>query len=161
MIADDLIETAEILLSSQAGPRKQAILKRVVSTAYYALFHALAYNNVDALLGWGFQSPRYWEVVSPVYRLIEHGSTKNALARLPRDHPQAAVFKRVASSFAELQKQRYLADYEPKPCFSLSAARELVEVAREAVKDIRQLDREERRFLASQLVAKTRPGTPS
>ena len=141
------------------GRPKQAMLKRAVSTAYYSLLHALAYNNVDALLGWGLQSTRYWEIVSPVYRMIEHGPTKNALARLPRDHAQTDLFIRVGSAFAELQKQRMLADDDPKPAFTLPAVRELIAVAREAIADIRSLQRDDRRFLASQLVAKTRPGS--
>ena len=160
MISDDLIEAAELLLSGAAGRPKQAMLKRAVSTAYYALFHALAYNNVDALLGWGLQSPQYWEIVSPVYRLIEHGPTRNALARLPRTHPQADLFIRIGSAFAELQKQRMLADYDPKPTFTLPAVHELIAVAREAIADIRGLPRDDRRFLASHLIAKTRPRNP-
>ena len=161
MISDDLIEAAELLLSGPSGRPKQAMLKRSISTAYYALFHALAYNNVDALLGWSLQSARYWETISPVYRLIEHGPAKNALARITRDHPQAELFIRVGSAFAELQKQRMVADYDPKPVFTLPAARELIVVAREAIADVRSLQRDDRRFLASQLIAKPRPGLSS
>ena len=159
MISDDLIEAAELLISGGSGRPKQAMLKRAVSTAYYALFHALAYNNVDALLGWGLQSPYDWEIVSPIYRAIEHGPTKTALARLPRDHAQTDAFIRVASAFAELQKQRMVADYDPRPAFTLPAVRELIAVAREAISDIRSLQRDDRRFLASHLIAKTRPGS--
>lgn len=159
MISDDLIKVAELLVSGAAGRPRQAMLKRSVSTAYYALFHALAYNNVDALLGWGLQSPQYWETVSPIYRLIDHGSAKNALARIPRAHPQADAFIRIASAFIELQKQRMLADYDPKPTFTLPDVRELIAVAREAIADVRALPRDDRRFLASQVIAKTRPGT--
>ena len=159
MIADDLIEAAELLISGATGRPKQAMLKRSVSTSYYALFHALAYNNVDALLGWGMQSTSYWETIAPIYRLIEHGPARNALARITRDHLQADLFIRVASAFAELQKQRMLADYDPKPVFTLPAVRELIAVAREAIADVRSLQRDDRRFLASQLIAKTRPGS--
>ena len=159
MISDDLIDTAELLIVVTAGPPKQAMLKRAVSTAYYALFHALAYNNVDALLGWGMQSPHYWKMVSPIYRLIEHGPAKNALARISTVHPQADIFIRIGSAFAELQKQRMLADYDPEPTFRLAAVRQLIDTAREAIGDIRTLPRDDRRFLASQLIAKNRPGS--
>ena len=159
MIADDLLEAAELLLSGLAGRPKQALLKRSVSTAYYALFHALAYNNVDALVGWGMRSPQYWETVSPVYRLIEHGPARNALARIPKTHVQAATFLRIASAFIELQKQRMLADYDPKPVFTMPEARELIAVAREAIAELRALPRDDRRFLASQIIAKSRPGS--
>lgn len=159
MISDDLIEASELLIVVTTGSPKQAMLKRAVSTAYYALFHALAYNNVDALLGWGMPSPHYWDIVSPIYGLIEHGSAKSALGRITRTHPQSDVFIRVGSAFAEIQKQRMLADYDPKPRFTLSAVRELIEVAREAIADIGRLRRDDRRFLASQLIAKNRPGS--
>ena len=159
MIADDLLEAAELLLSGPAGRPKQAMLKRSVSTAYHAIFHALAYNNVDALVGWGMRSSQYWETVSPVYRLIEHGPARNALARIPKTHVQAVAFLRIASAFIELQKQRMLADYDPKPAFTMPEVRELIAVEREAIIELRALPRDDRRFLASQIIAKTRPGS--
>ncbi len=158
MISDDLLEAAELLISGAAGRPTQAMLKRPVGTANYARLHARAYNNVDALLGWGLQSPRYWDIVSPVHRLFEHGPTKKALARLPRDHVQSDLFIRVGSAFAELQKQRMLSDDDPRPTFPLPAVRELIALAREPIADVRSLQRDDRRFLASRLIAKTRPG---
>ena len=159
MISDDLIEAAELLLAVNSGQPKQAMLKRAVSTAYYALFHALAHTNVDALLGWRMQSPRYWEIVTPVYRLIEHGAAKQAFDKLARVHPTEDVFIKIGSAFAELQKQRMTADYDPKPSFTLSGVRELIAVAQEAVGDVRSLKRDDRRLLASYLIAKRRPGS--
>ena len=159
MIADDLLEAAELPLSGPAGRPKQAMLERSVSTAYYAVFHASAYNDVDTPVGWDMRSPQDWETVSPVYRLIEHGPARDALARIPKTHVQAAAFLRIASAFIELQKQRMLADHDPKPAFTMPEVRELIAVAREAIVEHRALPKDDRRFLASQIIATSRPGS--
>ena len=45
-----LIEVAtQLTLSSDDTPRHQERLRRAVSTAYYAIFHALANSNADTL----------------------------------------------------------------------------------------------------------------
>ena len=105
------------------------------------------------------QSSQYWETGSPVYRLIEHGPARNALARLSRTHRQAATFLRIAAAFIELQKQIMLPNYDPKPAFTVLEIRELIAVAREAIIELRALPRDDRRFLASQIIAKSRPGS--
>ena len=102
---------------------------------------------------------QYWETVSPGYRRIEHGPARNALARLPRTHPQAAVFLRIAAAFIELRKQRMVADHDPKPAFTVLEVRELIAVSREAIVELRALPRDDGRFLASQIIAKSRPGS--
>ena len=104
-------------------------------------------------------SSQYWGTVSPVYRLIDHGPARNASARLPRMHRQAATFLRVAAAFIELQKQRMLANYDPKPAFTVLEVRELIAVSREAIVEFRALPRDDRRFLSSQIIAKSRPGS--
>ena len=45
-----LIEVAtQLTLSSDDTPRRQERLRRAVSTAYHAIFHALANSNADTL----------------------------------------------------------------------------------------------------------------
>jgi uncharacterized protein (UPF0332 family) len=46
-----LIVTARKLAKASPKKPRQADLKRAVSTAYYALFHALAKNAADQLVG--------------------------------------------------------------------------------------------------------------
>ena len=48
----DLISSARKLLGEgQVGPPKQSDLKRALSTAYFAMFHALCRNCADTLVG--------------------------------------------------------------------------------------------------------------
>ena len=59
---------------------QQARLRRAISTAYYAMFHALAKSNADALIGSTPQS-RGLAAWSQVYRALEHGFVKAQINR--------------------------------------------------------------------------------
>jgi len=156
MMADDLIDMASLLIGTSGIRPKQANLKRAVSTAYYALFHALSHNCVESLIGWGTRSDHYWELVSPVYRLNDHGHAKTAFKEIARDRSSSQALIQISSSFAELQEQRLLADYDPKPHFDMRSTRQLIERARDAIQEVRALSSEARRLLAVQLTTKPR-----
>src|SRR5262245_20158318 len=69
---DHLLDQADRLIASTGGgaPR-QVDLRRAISNAYYALFHAVTTEAADDLVGRTHrQSPRY----QLVYRSIEHRS---------------------------------------------------------------------------------------
>jgi hypothetical protein len=73
-----LIVTARKLARASPSKPRQADLKRSVSTAYYALFHALARDAADMLVGVGPNRPdKAW---THVYRSLQHGDAKNACA---------------------------------------------------------------------------------
>ena len=154
MVAKDLIEVADMLLDRPGTRPRQAVLKRAVSTAHYAVFHALAHQNVDELLGWRIPAMDHWNIVAPLYSGIEHKAARIALADSAKRRPEA--FLRISSAFAELQEERMLADYDPKPRYALTTARQLVERARETIKDIGALSRDDRRLLAVRPIAKPR-----
>ena len=52
-----------------------------------------------------------------------------------------------------------VADHDPKPAFTVLEVRELIAVSREAIVELRALPRDDGRFLASQIIAKSRPGS--
>lgn len=157
MTADDLVDIAAELLQSPSGRRKQAAFKRAVSTAYYALFHALAYNCVDSLLGWRMHADNYWDVVTPLYRLIDHGSAKKVFLQVKNDPASSPELRRVGVAFTELQADRMLADYDPRPgLFGRGDALQRIEQARDAIQDLRSLSADIRRTLAVQLISKQR-----
>jgi len=96
-------------------PRKprQASLRRAVSTAYYALFHLLVSACVA---NWKRPGLR-----AALGRAFDHSSMKSASNRLQdrRQFPftgedPGVVFdlKYVAKTFAQLQEQRHIADYD-------------------------------------------------
>ncbi len=69
-LEEDLLETAARLLSLRRlrGRPKQADLRRAISTAYYAVFHALCRMCADSLTGKGKKT-----------RLRTHKDHRNAM----------------------------------------------------------------------------------
>lgn len=153
MMADDLIEIAFDLARREAGRPKSASLRRAASTAYYALFHALAALGADALIGW--RKP--WNVFAPVYRSLDHRQTRKALNDARQAGPKDSSLSVVAVAFSALQDARYDADYNPEPFrFDRSGTLELIDVARQAIAAISTLSVDEKLALAVKLVVKPR-----
>lgn len=116
----DLLKTADALLSSAKGGRPTgASLRRAVSSAYYALFHCLARECADLLIG-GSGSDRSEAAWQQVYRALEHGpaKTKCRKQKVIRKFPVAIQI--FAGTFAELQEKRHGADYDPLAQFTKS-----------------------------------------
>lgn len=152
-MADDLIEIAKELALRDAGRPKSTSLRRATSSAYYALFHALAELCADALVGW--KEP--WPVLSPVYRSLEHAKARSVLNEVRREGPRGSSLESVAVAFAALQDARYDADYNPEQFrFNRSGTIELIDAAEQAVTAIELLSRDERLSLAVRLIIKPR-----
>jgi uncharacterized protein (UPF0332 family) len=150
----DLLELA-VLLAAQRGRSSlvQASLRRAVSTAYYALFHALCTICSDGLVRWSRT-----ELVDRTYRSLDHGTARRKLSALATRAAKGDVVKRVSIVFAELQDSRNDADYErPRVLFTRSAVAAEIAKAQEAVDLLGSLSEGERRSLAIELlVAKPR-----
>lgn len=129
-----------------------AFKRRAVSTAYYAVFHALAKSCADVLMPIAKPASEY----ERVYRAPAHATVKDILggARL-REHP---VLGPIGALVAVLHSERERADYLP-PMLGLFSSREtrrLVRQARSAVTKIEALDEGDRRTLATELLFKKR-----
>ena len=152
MIQDDLLETADHLARREARRPRQVSLRRAISSAYYAAFHALATMCAEQLVGWS----KPWQAVTPIYRSLDH-----AVARKVFNRALDGIFGdevvAVSRTFILLQQERYTADYDPEP-FSRSRDEtlELIDQARRAVQLIRAIPAEKRLFLAVQLISKQR-----
>jgi hypothetical protein len=153
---EDLLHIAEELATRDLGRPKQASLRRSVSTAYYALFHAIADRCARTLVTWGAD----WETYTLAYRALDHVAAKKVFTQESgggRFGPQVAV---VASIFVRLQDARIIADYLPKPFpYNRLQVLEFVAQSRFASKivgDVAKLPTEEFRPLASQLIFKKR-----
>ena len=149
-IADDLAQG-----SGRLGRPRQAQLARAVSTAYYALFHALANCCADSLAGASPSSGsrRAWR---QTYTSLEHRLTRNrcenrdVIRRFPED---IRVF---AMSFATLQRRREVADYEPNAVHSRYHVASLVDEARQAVLHLENADARDRRAFALYVLLRLR-----
>ena len=106
----DLIATARDLAGTPGGPLpRQTNLRRAVSTTYYALFHCLANNCADMLVG-ADASNRDEPAWEQTYRALQHGTAarrcrNQGIARFPVE------IKNLAAQFVEMQAKREFADY--------------------------------------------------
>lgn len=148
---EDLIDVARELaqLDRGRGPPRQATLRRAISTAYYAVFHAIAFHCANQLVG----KSKSWEYFTPVYRALEHGKTKLVLEALGKQHE---AFASIAQIFIELQRARELADYDPEYRMGRVAVLDLIERARTARDSLQSLSENDKLRLATQLVRQLR-----
>ena len=89
------IEVVRMLAGSSApvpalGRQRLAMLRRAVSTAYYAMFHALYQSDADTLIGPSPPGPRA-ELRLDTYRTVDHRSAKNRLESYNRLRQDQAV----------------------------------------------------------------------
>lgn len=153
MIAD-LLAMADELASYGAKRPWQAYLRRSVSGAYYALFHALGKLCADELIGVTKANTLPWV---RVYRALDHGFAKNALNQnvIQALDPAAKTF---ADAFIAFQEKRYTADYDPQPFpFRRRATSGYVQQARIAIAALDGLNSEQRRVMATVVLLKSRP----
>ncbi|MYC37857.1 MAG: hypothetical protein F4X66_13240 [Chloroflexi bacterium] len=135
-----------------AQPTTGAI-RRAISTAYYAAFHALAASNADALIG-----PAHDQLTAEawfrIYRGLDHNHAKSQLqqnrAYLPAD---AQVF---ADLFRDLQNERHNADYNPRASPTARTAATWLNKAEAAIVDFLQVSRSERAAIAILTLTRTR-----
>jgi uncharacterized protein (UPF0332 family) len=147
-----LLEAADKLL--QERPRSSAFKRRAVSTAYYAVFHALAKLCADTMLQ---STVRTTDEYARVYRALEHGPLKSAFGKEPlKSH---GTLRRIGDLVVALQSERHRADYLPpiRNVFSQRDARNLIDQARQAVSLIEALNLPDRRTLATCLLFRERP----
>jgi uncharacterized protein (UPF0332 family) len=152
----DLIEIAKSSVVAHRRKPKHATLCRAISTVYYALFHCLAYNCANVLLG-GPGSGRNLEAWQKAYRALEHGQTKAACkdARsLANFHADVQAF---ADAFVTLQERRHSADYDPLFRTTKSEVMDYIERAEAVIDAFNQLPVHERRPFAAHVMFKRRP----
>ena len=114
----DLIRIAEQLASgaigSGSGRPRQAELRRAVSAAYYAMFHALARCCADTLVG-ATRPRRSQQAWRQAYRSLEHGHARNQCANQSMLRRFPPRIRRFGEQFVDMQRLRHIADYDPDP----------------------------------------------
>ncbi len=154
MKGDDLLSTARRLARASPQKPRQADLRRAVSTAYYALFHAIAHDAADLFAGAGGQrSEAAW---THAYRSLDHGFAKGACQRV-RGLGFPSGLCACADAFVTLQVARHDADYDPALRLSRADALTHVALAEEAIAQLRAAERADRRAFAILLLLKRRP----
>lgn len=148
-----MILTARKLATANPLKPRQADLRRAVSTAYYALFHVLARNGADLLIGAG--AGRSGEGWARVYRALDHGFAKNACREL-RNLSFPAGIVNCANEFVELQEARHKADYDPRAKLMRAEVLEWVKRAEAAIAGLQASPRDDRRAFAVHLLLRRR-----
>ena len=131
------------------------MLKRAVSTTYYAMFHALCESNADALVG---TSPTGEDVElwTQTYRALDHRPAKGRLASY-RQQSSVPEIRDFANAFGILQEQRLDADYNPRRLFARNEVASLIDRAEAVTQAFDNLPARPRRMLATYLlVVRTR-----
>ena len=112
-------------LGSGRGRPQQDELRRAVSTAYYAMFHALAACAADLLIGPN-RNNRIESLWLQIYRSVDHSHAKNqcqnkVIGQFP------SVIQDFAAKFIELQGNRHDADYNPSRTFTRREVQKLID----------------------------------
>lgn len=158
MNPSDLIALARALVNgviANGGPATQTEVRRAISCAYYAMFHTLAYSNANTLVGDSSADRQRW-AWQQTYRAADHRSTRNKLSRASLGNRFASVVRRFGTVFAEIQRERHLADYDPNSEFYPSDVVELIDKADAAITDFNQTPDDVRRDLAVHILTNIR-----
>lgn len=154
MSPEDLLTIAQSLASGRIGAHRgrprQAELRRAISAAYYALFHTLASECANLLVGSRSSTPTRmaWR---QAYRSLDHGQirrqcTERRPRRVLRRFPQAV--QDFADQLVKMQRLRHLADYDPLERFVRSEVSQLVEQTESVIAEFKQAERPDRRAFA-------------
>jgi uncharacterized protein (UPF0332 family) len=151
-MTERLLALAEQL--AETSGKSLTLKRRAVSTAYYAVFHALAQLCADELLGG--RSDRRSEGYERVYRSLEHGALKKAFKEEPLR--RVAALEKIGNRVAELQSERIRSDYLPsRALYTKDQCLSLVQSAKSTVRSISALSEVDRKSLAVHLLFKNRP----
>lgn len=145
---EDLIRQAIRLLGSPSERSNREVdFRRAISSAYYALFHAICSDAAD-LLGPDVSE----EVRHRIRRWFDHAQIKVLCGRLTKPQLDQPLFELigtapsqdlrfVASNFLLLQNERHLADYDAGYATTWEEARLIVELGIRALEAWSRLHR--------------------
>ena len=151
----DLIAAGRAALISQP-PDVQltpGAIRRAISTAYYAVFHALTASNADTLIG-SVHNQLTADAWIRIYRGLNHNHAKTQLQR--NRTGLSADARMFADLFHDLQNERHNADYNPRADFTVQTATTWLNKAEAAIIDFLQISRSERAAIAILTLIRTR-----
>lgn len=145
----NLIAVSRLLV---AGQPSQEALRRAISTAYYAMFHALATSIADCIHGpRNAANQTAW---TTTHRSLRHHRAANPLNRWQNLFSQSV--QDFADTIGQLKKQREEADYNPIRSFTQSQVKAWIDQAEAAIIDFYQANRQERAMVAISCLAGNR-----
>ena len=123
------------------GPSRE-VVHRAISTAYYAVFHAVNTSNADVLHGTptNVTTARAW---TATYRRMRHGSAARSLGQHLFHLTQDA--RLLANHFTSLKTARETADYDPNRSLTTGDANYWIGEARAALNVLQTMTAGDRR----------------
>ena len=151
----ELLKTAEKLVGNGKRKPRQSDLRRASSTAYYAIFHYLAYMSAHRLVGSrGKACPEVWE---RTYRSLTHTNAKKVCTQLPNglsSCPDELIA--LGGVFLDSQKDREAADYTPSTKFMRSQVLDRIATVRRAIELFDTCSNQDKKNFAAALMFATR-----
>ena len=141
-------------LGSGRGRPRQSELRRAVSLAYYAMFHSLAKQSADMLVGAtrGRRSQRAW---LQAYRSLDHRLAA-AQCRRPVIRRFPEEIQEFAEQFVGNQQMRHDADYNPDVSYARYQVLELIDQTERVVLDFERPDTLDKRAFAVYVMFRSR-----
>ena len=156
----DLIRIARQLASGAAsgnrGRPRQAELRRAVSAAYYALFHALAHCCADRLAG-STRVGRSEAAWMQTYRALEHGHARNQCNDASIMSAFPSEIQNFGRRFVFMQRQRQQADYSPNATYSRLWVMQAVDETEDIITAFESAPSTDRRAFAIHVLFRRRP----
>lgn len=148
-VAFDLI----LKLSAKKRPR-EVVLRRAVSSAYYAVFHAFCRLCADELVG----AKASVDDRNAVYRSIDHRNLRTIQSAVLKQGRFGADVVSIMAAAVALQDKRALADYDlnAQKFGGKAAVLSIVQIAESTVEALQALPPASRKALAVALIARGR-----
>jgi len=137
-----LFEQADRLISPLAGRPRQADMRRAISAAYYAIFHAIVTAATDEFVGVTNRDESRYGLV---HRSVDHAWLRRLCEEVQKTTP-SSKFRRyappagfganivsLAATVEELQEKRHAADYDVMIRMNRSDAVVAIAAARAAI----------------------------
>ena len=137
----ELIAASRILAGNQPS---QGALRRATSTAYYAMFHALATSNANLIAG--ARTPANQQHWTTTYRALRHSRAQNPLHGWP--HLFSQPIQDFASVIGDMKRRREGADYNPDATFAQEQVNTWIDHAEQAITDFNAAPIPERAMVA-------------
>ena len=137
----ELIRARRLLAGGQPS---QEALRRAVSTAYYAMFHALATSNADLIVG--ARTPVNQSDWIATYRSLQHYRAENPLHGWP--HLFSPQVRNFATVIGVTKKRRENADYNPVVHFPQNQVITWIDRAEQAIIEFNAAPTQERAMVA-------------
>ena len=129
-LAEQGLEVARLLYDCSGSTRpKQAYLRSVQTTVYYAVFHFLVQTCADALVG---KSQRNSDAWNEICRSVTHSSAKSACLKFA-DEPYMGSIKGFTGKFAQFQQIRIDGHYNMLKRISKADASTCIQEAEGAI----------------------------